>query len=41
MVEHVGSRPLMLALGRERQEDLSEFEAVLAYTVSSRPDRTT
>ena len=28
--------PLIPALGRQRQEDLCEFEASLVYTVSSR-----
>ena len=38
MVVHI---PLILALGRERKEDLCEFEASLVYTVSSRTARDT
>ena len=33
----VGYSPLILALGRKRQEDLYVFEAGLVYTVSFRP----
>jgi hypothetical protein len=34
-------RPLVLALWREKQEDLFEFEASLVYKVSSRTARAT
>ena len=33
--------PVISALGRQRQEDLSEFEASLVYKVSSRTARAT
>jgi hypothetical protein len=33
--------PLILALGRQRQEDLCEFEEILVYRLSSRTARAT
>jgi hypothetical protein len=37
----VGGMPLVLALGRQRQEDLCEFKASLVYRASSRIARAT
>jgi hypothetical protein len=37
----VGSTPLVPALERQRQADLSEFETSLVYKASSRPARAT
>jgi hypothetical protein len=40
-VRHFWRTPLILALGKQRQEDLCEFQASLVYRVSSRIARST